>query len=149
MQFVRMFGAVSDAGKEARLELVERLMEQKDSGEEHPLLEAELELNQFRTGQHNPTLAARATEALARLYTRKGLLEDAAYCYRKLGKQYADTVIRDGKTGRQIYDDDAATDKRLIPYLDDPQPLGSVKQFRASKKSRRLFHAGGRPALPV
>ena len=52
--FVRMFGAVSDAGKEARLELVERLMEQKDSGEEHPLLEAELELNQFRTGQHNP-----------------------------------------------------------------------------------------------
>jgi tetratricopeptide (TPR) repeat protein len=133
--FVRMFGSVSDAGKEARLELVERLMEQQDSGDEHPLLEAELELNQFRTGRHTPVLAARATESLARLYTRKGLLEDAAYCYRKLGKEYADLVVRDGKTGRQIYDDDAATDKRLIPYLDDPQPLGSVKRFGAKKET--------------
>lgn len=146
--FVRMFGSVSDAGKEARLELVERLMEQKDSGEEHPLLEAELELNQFRTGRHSPELAARATEALARLYTRKGLLEDAAYCYRKLGKEYANIVIRDGKTGRQIYDDEAATDKRLLPYLDDPLPLGSVGKFGYKKengdfpllgKSGRLF----------
>ncbi|HTU93034.1 MAG TPA: PQQ-binding-like beta-propeller repeat protein, partial [Gemmataceae bacterium] len=128
--FVRMFGSLSDAGKEARLELVERLMEQRDSGEEHPLLEAELELNQFRTGRHSAELAARATEALARLYTRKGLLEDAAYCYRKLGKEYADILIRDGKTGRQIYDDDAATDKRLLPYLDDPLPLGSAQNFQ-------------------
>ncbi|MHB1424066.1 MAG: outer membrane protein assembly factor BamB family protein [Gemmataceae bacterium] len=135
--FVRMFGSVSDAGKEARLELAERLMEQKDSGDEHPLLEAELELNQFRTGRHNPQLAARATEALARLYTRKGLLEDAAYCYRKLGKDYPDLVIRDGKTGRQIYDDDAATDKRLIPYLDDPQPLGSV-QFDSNHIKKQI-----------
>jgi outer membrane protein assembly factor BamB/tetratricopeptide (TPR) repeat protein len=142
--FVRMFGSVSDAGKEARLQLVERLMDQKDSGEDHPLLEAELELNQFRTGKHNPALAARATEALARLYTRKGLLEDAAYCYRKLGKEYADIVIRDGKTGRQIYDDEAATDKRLIPYLDDPQPLGSVKNFKADRKSGdNAMPAGG------
>ncbi|HEY7309492.1 MAG TPA: PQQ-binding-like beta-propeller repeat protein [Gemmataceae bacterium] len=131
--FVRMFGSVSDAGKEARLQLVERLMEQKDSPDVHPLLEAELELNQFRTGRHAPELAARATEALARLYIHKGLLEDAAYCYRKLGSEFAKVLIRDGKTGKQIYDDDAATDKRLIPYLDDPQPLGSVK-FNKSKK---------------
>jgi outer membrane protein assembly factor BamB len=141
--FVRMFGSVSDAGKEARLELVERLMEQKDSGEEHPLLEAELELNQFRTGRHSPELAARATEALARLYTRKGLLEDAAYCYRKLGKEYANIVIRDGKTGRQIYDDDAATDKRLLPYLDDPQPLGSVRKFGSKTESGEFPMPGG------
>lgn len=141
--FVRMFGSVSDAGKEARLELVERLMEQKDTGEEHPLLEAELELNQFRTGRHSPELAARATEALARLYTRKGLLEDAAYCYRRLGKQYGNIVIRDGKTGRQIYDDDAATDKRLLPYLDDPQPLGSVKIFDKKTESGDFPMPGG------
>jgi tetratricopeptide (TPR) repeat protein len=127
--FVRMFGSLSEAGKEARLELAERLMEMKDSDTEHPLLEAELELNQFRTGRHRPELAARATEALARLYTRKGLLEDAASCYRKLVTEYATIVIRDGKTGRQIYDDDAATDKRLLPYLDDPLPLGSVRKF--------------------
>jgi outer membrane protein assembly factor BamB len=140
--FVRMFGSASDAGKEARLELVERLMEQKDSGDEHPLLEAELELNQFRNGRHSPELAARATEALARLYTRKGLLEDAAYCYRKLGKEYANIVIRDGKTGRQIYDDDAATDKRLLPYLDDPLPLGSVGKFGYRKESGEFAMPG-------
>src|SRR5579883_350259 len=143
--FVRMFGSVSDAGKEARLELVERLMEQKDSGEEHPLLEAELELNQFRTGKHSPELAARATEALARLYTRKGLLEDAGYCYRKLGKDYGKIVIRDGKTGQQIYDDEAATDKRLLPYLDDPLPLGNVPGFRYKKESGSFPMPGGGP----
>ena len=81
--FVRMFGSVSEAGKEARLELAERLMEQKDSADEHPLLEAELELNQFRTGKHNPQLAARATETAGPAVHGKGLLEDAAYCYRK------------------------------------------------------------------
>ncbi len=125
-RFVRLFGSVSAAGKEARLQLVDRLMEQKESGDEHPLLEAELELNQFRTGEHSPELAARATEALARLYTRKGLLEDAAYCYRKLGSEYAKIVIRDGKTGRDLYND-TATDKRLLPYLDEPERFGSTK----------------------
>jgi outer membrane protein assembly factor BamB/tetratricopeptide (TPR) repeat protein len=141
--FVRTFGSVSNAGKEARLELVERLMEQKEGGDEHPLLEAELELNQFRTGRHSPELAARATEALARLYTRKGLLEDAAYCYRKLGKEYAKTVVRDGKTGEQIFEDDAATDKRLIPYLDDPLPLGSVNRFDSRAASGPCPAPGG------
>jgi outer membrane protein assembly factor BamB len=140
--FVRMFGSASDAGKEARLQLVERLMEQRDGNDEHPLLEAELELNQFRTGRHTPELAARATEALARLYTRKGLLEDAAHCYRQLGGEFAKVQVRDGKTGRQIYDDDAATDKRLIPYLDDPQPLGSVK-FGPGKKESGQKQTGG------
>lgn len=141
--FVRMFGPVCDAGKEARLELVERLMEQKETAEEHPLLEAELELNQFRTGRHSPELAARATEALARLYTHKGLLEDAAHCYRKIGTEYAKIVVRDGKTGQQIYEDDAATDKRLIPYLDDPMPLGAVHQFNAKMTSDKSPMPGG------
>jgi outer membrane protein assembly factor BamB/tetratricopeptide (TPR) repeat protein len=141
--FVRMFGSVTEAGKEARLELVERLMERKDAPDEHPLLEAELELNQFRTGRHSAEIAARATEALARLYVRKGLLEDAAYCYRKLGKEYAKIVIRDGKTGQQLYDDEAATDKRLIPYLDDPLPLGSVQRFGGKKESEGARLPGG------
>jgi outer membrane protein assembly factor BamB len=132
-QFVRMFGSVSAAGKEARLQLVDRLMEQKEGADEHPLLEAELELNQFRTGEHGPELAARATEALARLYTRKGLLEDAAYCYRRLGSDYADVLIRDGKTGRDFYND-TATDKRLLPYLDEPDPFGSTR-LKATKKT--------------
>jgi outer membrane protein assembly factor BamB/tetratricopeptide (TPR) repeat protein len=131
-QFVRMFGSVSAAGKEARLQLVDRLMEQKEGTDEHPLLEAELELNQFRTGEHGPELAARATEALARLYTRKGLLEDAAYCYRRLGSDYPDVIIRDGKTGRDFYND-TATDKRLLPYLDEPDPFGSTRLKGALK----------------
>ena len=132
-RFARMFGSVSAAGKEARLQLVDRLMEEKDTNEDHPLLEAELELNQFRTGKHNPELAARATEALARLYTRKGLLEDAAYCYRKLGTEFAKVPVRDGKTGRDFYDD-TATDKRLLPYLDEPGSVGAVP-LKAKKET--------------
>jgi outer membrane protein assembly factor BamB len=146
--FVRMFGSVSDAGKEARLQLVERLMEQRDSNDEHPLLEAELELNQFRTGRHTPELAARATEALGRLYTRKGLLEDAAHCYRQLGGEFAKVQVRDGKTGRQIYDDDAATDKRLIPYLDDAPPLGTIKFDKGKKETAPGGYSQKQPGGP-
>jgi outer membrane protein assembly factor BamB/tetratricopeptide (TPR) repeat protein len=145
-QFVRMFGAASTAGQEARLQLAERLMEQKESAEEHPLLEAELELNQFRTGEHSPEMAARATEALARLYTRKGLLEDAAYCYRKLGRDFAKVQIRDGKTGQDFYND-TATDKRLLPYLDEPDPFGSIKFKAKAERDGRTFHMPDRGQL--
>jgi outer membrane protein assembly factor BamB len=145
--FVRLFGPVCDAGKEARLELVERLIEQKDNAgaDKSPLLEAEMELNHFRNGHESPELAARATEALARLYTRRGLLEDAAYCYRKLGTTYANIKVRDGKTGRDIYND-TATDKRLLPHLDEPDRTGAFGKLQGKVErggepiSTQVFH---------
>jgi outer membrane protein assembly factor BamB len=51
---------------------------------------------------------------------RKELMDDAAWYYRILARDFAHTVVRDGKTGADIYND-LATDKRFLPYLDDPQ----------------------------
>ena len=53
--------------------------------------------------------------------TRKGLLEDAVYYYRVLGRDFKDVAVRDGKTGadflRELHDD-----PRFLVYLDDPGP---------------------------
>jgi len=117
--FVAMFGTMSAAGREATLLLGERSMEQ------NRFLEAELYLDQLRSEQVEPQMAARALEALARLMMRKGFMEDAVHFYRLLRRDHANTVVRDGKTGLQIYDE-LATDKRFLPYLDDvDSPLAS------------------------
>jgi outer membrane protein assembly factor BamB/tetratricopeptide (TPR) repeat protein len=120
-QFVRLFGTLSPAGREARFRLVERLV---DSKEPTALLEAERELLLLRSPRESPEIAGRAVEALARLYTRRGLLEDAAYCYRMLGSDFAHVKVRDGKTGADLFDE-AATDKRLMPHLDEV-PMGPI-----------------------
>lgn len=112
-QFVALFGSLFDVGKSARLALAERLMEDTDI---NSLLEAEQQLCLLRSDQEKPEIAARAVEALARLNTRKGLLEDAAYYYRLLGEKYPRVTVN-GKTGAE-YLEDLATDKRFLPYLD-------------------------------
>jgi outer membrane protein assembly factor BamB len=111
-RFVAVFGSLFNVGIEARFQLAERLIR------ENAFLEAELHLLQLRH-QEDPPLAARAVEALARLMIRKGLLEDAAYWYRLLGRDYAKVVVRDGKTGAD-FAKTLATDKRLLAYLDEP-----------------------------
>jgi outer membrane protein assembly factor BamB/tetratricopeptide (TPR) repeat protein len=112
-KFVQMFGSLFGVGKEARLALAERLMEDTDL---NSLLEAEQQLHLLRAATEEQAVAARAVEALARLNTRKGLLEDAAYYYRLLGEKFPNVKV-DGKTGAD-YLDDLATDKRFLPYLD-------------------------------
>src|SRR5262249_33659070 len=111
-KFVSLFGSLFGVGKEARFALSERLMEDTDI---NSLLEAEQHLSLLRTDEA-PAVAARAIEALARLNTRKGLLEDAAYYYRLLGERYPKVIV-DGKRGEE-YLEDLATDKRFLPYLD-------------------------------
>jgi outer membrane protein assembly factor BamB/tetratricopeptide (TPR) repeat protein len=114
-KFVSLFGSLFSVGKEARLALAERLMEDPDV---NSLLEAEQQLSLMRGEHEPPEVAARAIEALARLNTRKGLLEDAAYYYRLLGEKYPKVSV-EGKRGEE-YLDDLATDKRFLPYLDQP-----------------------------
>jgi outer membrane protein assembly factor BamB/tetratricopeptide (TPR) repeat protein len=115
-KFVKLFGSTFGVGKEARLALAERLMEDDDLGS---LLEAEQQLNLLRGPGEAPEVAARAVEALARLYTRKGFLEDAAFFYRLLGEKYGRVVVANGKTGADFLED-LTTDKRFLPYLDPP-----------------------------
>jgi outer membrane protein assembly factor BamB len=118
-RFVAVFGSLFNVGKEARFHLAERLLQENPKDQPNAFLEAELHLIQLRH-QDDPGLAARAVEALARLMIRKGLLEDAAYWYRLLGRDFAKVVIRDGKTGADFFQT-LATDKRLLAYLDEPR----------------------------
>ncbi len=110
-RFVGAFGSLFAVGREARFRLSERLIE------ENALLEAELHLLQLRGQADDRVMAGRAVEALARLMARKGLLEDAVYYYRILGKDYATVPVRGGKTGADILKE-LSTDKRFLPYLD-------------------------------
>ncbi len=110
-KFVALFGSLFGVGKEARFTLAERLMEDTDL---NSLLEAEQHLSLLRADAA-PEVAARAVEAMARLSTRKGLLEDAAFYYRLLGEKYPRVVV-DGKKGEE-YLEDLESDKRFWSYL--------------------------------
>ena len=70
--FVRVFGSLFTVGKEARLELANRLM---DDNSPLALLEAEQHLTLLRVRGEDPSMSGRAVEALARLNTRKGLVK--------------------------------------------------------------------------
>jgi outer membrane protein assembly factor BamB len=113
-KFVHMFGSLFSVGKEARLALAERLMENTDLT---ALLEAEQQLSLLRTPGEKPAITARAVEALARLNTRKGMLEDAAHYYRVLADKFGKVEVVDGKKGAEFFED-LETDKRFLPYLD-------------------------------
>jgi outer membrane protein assembly factor BamB len=93
-RFLDYFGneAVGDRG---RRELVARLIK---SGQ---LLEAELLLRQKeRSG--DPVRSAAAVAETAELLRNAGRAEDATVYYRRLGKELADVVCLDGRTGRQL-----------------------------------------------
>jgi outer membrane protein assembly factor BamB len=116
-QFVAMFGSQFAVGREARLQLAERLMEESGTSS---LLDAERHLIMLQGQQDDRTMAARAVETFARLLKRKGMLAEAAYQYRMLSREFPAVVIRDGKTGADYFNDLAA-DKFLLPYLDGPR----------------------------
>jgi outer membrane protein assembly factor BamB len=137
-KFVAVFGSQFPVGKQARLHLAERLME--DAGP-NALLDAERHLLLLRGPGEEPEVSGRALEALARLMTRKGLLDDAAYYYRKLRADYAGVKVRDGKTGADLYDE-VATDKRLLPHLDEAPAPASTGQIK-SKEERGGFPWAG------
>jgi outer membrane protein assembly factor BamB len=122
-QFVAMFGSQFAVGREARLQLAERLMEEAGTAS---LLDAERHLALLQGQTDDPTMAARAVETYARLLTRKGMLAEAVYYYKILGREYADVVIREGKKGAQ-FAGELAEDKRFLPYLDGPRFVLSGK----------------------
>jgi outer membrane protein assembly factor BamB/tetratricopeptide (TPR) repeat protein len=115
---LRRFGqalAGTPAGRQGLWLLAERL---RQGG---AFLEAERALLQIRDQATEPAEAGRAVEALARLYADRGLAEDAAWCYRLLARDYPNTAIRAGKTGRGLFDE-AGKDRRVAAFLAGPNP---------------------------
>jgi outer membrane protein assembly factor BamB len=112
--FVAVFGPWSEGGRAARLSLAGRLIEGPKAGDR----EAEVLLEEVRRWHEDPARAARATEMLAQLSARRGLLEDAVAYYRILARDFARVALPDGRTGQEVWDA-LATDKRFLPFLEE------------------------------
>lgn len=121
-EFVAVFGPYFAAGAQAQFQLAELLLRTNNDAD---VREAQTHLAQIRVTAADPTVRARATEALARLMVKNGLMEDAVGLYLQLGRDYPDVAVRDGKTGADFLTD-LLTDKRLLPYLEPARfPLPS------------------------
>jgi outer membrane protein assembly factor BamB/tetratricopeptide (TPR) repeat protein len=120
-RFVSIFGTNLRVGREAQLQLAERLLA---SGKSEELTEAETRLQALGLSpdvrRQDPPTAARALEAMIRVYLKRGLYEDAVGFYKQLGTEFANVPVRDGKTGAELLND-LFTDKRFLPYL---EPVG-------------------------
>lgn len=122
-RFANFFHPLCPQGRDAQLLTAQKLLTQaklKGTGAEFEALV------RLHTLERDPDTrrAAQAIETLARLNTRLGALETAAFHYRQLARKYPQVIVRDGKTGEELYLE-LATDKRFLPYLDSPKRLQS------------------------
>src|SRR5262249_2006945 len=95
-EFVILFGSLLPVGRQARMQLATRLM---DGGD---FLESEL---QFLAAKHEAPAGdkAKIIGMLAGLLESNKLYADAAHFYRVLDREFPDTPIRDGKTGKELW----------------------------------------------
>ncbi len=110
--FVTLFGPLSEQGQKAKLLLADKLIEAKLNVEAETTLWALYD--QDKAGES--VIAARALDMLARLHTRMGELENAIYYYQLLAQKYPRLVVRDGKTGENLFQE-LAMDKRYLVFL--------------------------------
>ena len=139
----RLFGMHARA-EEIRLTLARRLVK---SGE---LLEAELLLSRLEESE-NAAVRAAAVAELADLMVLTRQYDVALRYYRTLADGYGDTVCRDGKTGRQLFEQAAATAViREAIERSQPWPAGKAEvsdsQERVSQNVsyRRVFACADR-----
>lgn len=136
--FVSVFGQFFPAGVQAEFKLANDLLQTNNDADSR---EAQTHLAQLRATATDPAIRARATDLLARLMIKNGLMEDAVALFLQLGKDYADVPVRDGKTGTQLLTE-LLTDKRLLPYLEP-----SRSPLPARVRAEELRGAGGNPNM--
>lgn len=123
--FVDFYGEVNVIGQNAQLLFAETLVENREFAQALlrmlPLMEAA-----------DVQISARANDGLARLNMRMGEMENAAYYYRLLARRHPKVIVRDGKTGLQLYQD-LMTDKRFLPYLDERLGLSNLQNVSVDK----------------
>jgi hypothetical protein len=103
--------------------LAEAIMESNDRSN---FLEAELHLQQLLGDSYrlDPDAGGRALAALAQLEEKKGSgdsMKLAAAYYRRLAQDFPTARVRQGKTGKDLFNE-LATDKRFLPFLEDASP---------------------------
>lgn len=132
-KFVAVCGSLFPVGKEARIQLASKLSEGKDNDS---LLQVEQNLQSLL--KDPGTLGARSTEILARTYASRGLLEDALYYYRRLGSDYADVAVENGKKGADLLNG-LASDNRFTPLLSVASSPALPRQIKVNEE-RGNFH---------
>jgi outer membrane protein assembly factor BamB/tetratricopeptide (TPR) repeat protein len=142
--FVKVFGGMFGAGTDAKITLADKLAA---SGNDDDGREAEYMLLAVRDGD-DTLAAAKAAEALARLYIRKGLLDDAVGMYAELGKLHGKTVVHDGKTGAELFND-LITDKRFLPYLEAPTTAWTYPKLKGSETTGTSGSSGRANTMDV
>ena len=141
--FVKTFGPYFASGSEAQFLLAERLMLTNNDDDKRKAQSYLFNLVGEADSSAAGTLtAARATEALARLLTGRNMMEDAVGMYSRLGTEFPTSVVRDGRTGADIYGD-IITDKRLLPSL-EPARVVSLGKFKV-EASTGPNNGQGRP----
>lgn len=123
--FVDFYGELSTTGQNAQLFYAETQIENKEYAAALLRLLPLIDVN-------DSGVSAKALDALARLNIRMGELENAAYYYRMLAKRHPKVVVRDGKSGVQLYQE-LTTDKRFLPYLDERQGLSNLQNMSIEK----------------
>lgn len=120
--FVKVFGAYFASGRDAQFLLAERL---KDTNNDDDRREAQaLLLNLIGQAEDDKDgkTAAKATAALARLLTSRGLLDDALGLYARLADKYPNVDVAGGKTGGDLLGE-LITDKQYWPALEPERPV--------------------------
>jgi len=140
-RFLDYFGDHPAADK-VRRELFRRL---KNADQ---LLQAELLLWPQQRSP-DPEVAGPATAELAEMLHQAKRPEDAAVCYRRLGREFSDVVCLGGKTGKELFEalpDDGPVKQALNDRAD--WPSGKVEVTISTASSTGTFRTGfGRQAL--
>jgi outer membrane protein assembly factor BamB len=120
-QFVKLYGSMPSlpgttiSGPKARLGLAQQWAESPDPRDS---LRADLALRALAESpkSHERETAAQALACDARLLTRRGMLEEAAAAYHRLGKEFPEAWAA-GRTGTGALAE-ARLDKRLLPAFE-------------------------------
>lgn len=134
--FARRLGVRTSASGVARLTVASALLREK------AYAEAELLVLPLLHSSDAPT-AAWALGMMAELSLAQGLPQESAHFYRRLGREFATTKVRDGLTGADLLKN-ASTDPRLVPFLDEratgwPQKVRVREEKPGDLVPRRRF----------
>lgn len=129
--FVGMFDVPFQVGRAARLKLADTIVERRDAAS---YLEAEMSLQQLRAPglKEDPKVGGLALDALARLEITKGRPESmqlAIAYYKELADEFPKVVLRDNKTGADLYAD-LFNDKRFLAYVAETESPWGKAEFK-------------------
>jgi outer membrane protein assembly factor BamB/TolA-binding protein len=119
--FVKAFGPYFSAGRDAQYLLADRLTATNDDANRREAQDLLLNLVAQADDDRDAAAAAKATDALARVLTDRGLTDDALGLYRRIAERYPTSPVRENKTGADLLGELIA-DKRYLPSLESDRP---------------------------